>query len=248
MSSIVAIAAPDRHVVDRSMHSSIGFGVKHLGVSTFRGNFSGRPRARSATDDGALRAVEGKVRVENLVTEEPQLTGHLHSEDFFDADNHPEITFKSTSVEQAEDGKLRITGDLTIRGTPAGRARRRDRGHRRRAGRQHAGRHHRERRPRPDGLGHHLEPAARQRRSRRRRARHAHSSSRSRQAGLRRTVTQVQILAIPGSLRAGSWNAALLRLAQERAPEGVRVDIWDGLRHVPPFSEDHEGEDLAPPP
>ena len=55
-------------------------------------------------------------------------------------------------------------------------------------------------------------------------------------------MTQVQILAIPGSLRAGSWNAALLRLAQERAPEGVRVDIWDGLRHVPPFSEDHEGD------
>jgi chromate reductase len=60
-------------------------------------------------------------------------------------------------------------------------------------------------------------------------------------------VSQVQILAIPGSLRAGSWNAALLRLAQERAPEGVRVDIWDGLRHVPPFSEDHEGE-IAPGP
>jgi chromate reductase len=60
-------------------------------------------------------------------------------------------------------------------------------------------------------------------------------------------VTRVEILAIPGSLRAGSWNAALLRLAQERAPEGVRVDIWDGLRHVPPFSEDHEG-DVAPAP
>jgi chromate reductase, NAD(P)H dehydrogenase (quinone) len=57
-------------------------------------------------------------------------------------------------------------------------------------------------------------------------------------------VTQLQILAIPGSLRAGSWNAALLRLAQERAPEGVRVDIWDGLRNVPPFSEDHEGDDV----
>ena len=53
-------------------------------------------------------------------------------------------------------------------------------------------------------------------------------------------MTQLHILAIPGSLREGSWNAALLRLARERAPEGVRVEIWDGLRHVPPFSEDHE--------
>jgi chromate reductase len=60
-------------------------------------------------------------------------------------------------------------------------------------------------------------------------------------------MTQVRILAIPGSLRAGSWNAALLRLAQERAPEGVDVHIWDGLRHVPPFSEDHEGEQAPEP-
>jgi chromate reductase len=59
-------------------------------------------------------------------------------------------------------------------------------------------------------------------------------------------VSRLRILAIPGSLRAGSWNAALLRLAQERAPEGIHVEIWDGLRHVPPFSEDHEV--LAPMP
>jgi chromate reductase len=51
-------------------------------------------------------------------------------------------------------------------------------------------------------------------------------------------MNDVQILAIPGSLRAASWNAALLRLAQERAPEGVKVEIWEGLRDVPPFSED----------
>ena len=60
-------------------------------------------------------------------------------------------------------------------------------------------------------------------------------------------MIELQILAIPGSLRAGSWNAALLRLAQERAPEGVRVDIWDGLHHVPPFSEDREGDDAPAP-
>ena len=57
---------------------------------------------------------------------------------------------------------------------------------------------------------------------------------------------QLQILAIPGSLRAGSWNAALLRLAQERAPEGVTIEIWEGLGTIPPFSEDHEI--LAPAP
>ena len=97
------------------VHSSIGFGVKHFGVSTFRGSFSGAAGSL-VTEDGAIRAIEGTVRLENLDTEEPQLTGHLHSEDFFDAAKHPELTFKSTSVEQAEDGRLRVTGDLTIRG------------------------------------------------------------------------------------------------------------------------------------
>jgi chromate reductase, NAD(P)H dehydrogenase (quinone) len=58
-------------------------------------------------------------------------------------------------------------------------------------------------------------------------------------------MSQLQILAIAGSLRAASWNAALLRLAQERAPDGVKVEIWEGLRDVPPFSEDQEG-DSAP--
>jgi len=53
-------------------------------------------------------------------------------------------------------------------------------------------------------------------------------------------MSQLQILAIPGSLRTGSWNAALLRLAQERAPEGVNIEIWEGLNAIPPFSEDHE--------
>ena len=115
MSSTVAIEIPTGTWSIDPVHSSIGFGVKHFGVSTFRGSFSGAA-GTLVTDDGALRAVEGKVRIENLVTEEPQLTGHLQSEDFFDAANYPEITFESTSVEQVEGDRLRINGDLTIRG------------------------------------------------------------------------------------------------------------------------------------
>jgi polyisoprenoid-binding protein YceI len=97
------------------IHSSIGFGVKHLGVSTFRGSF--KAAAGSVVTEGdAIRSIEGTVRVENLVTEEPGLTGHLHSEDFFDAAKYPELTFESTSVEQGEDGRLRVSGELTVRG------------------------------------------------------------------------------------------------------------------------------------
>jgi polyisoprenoid-binding protein YceI len=97
------------------IHSSIGFGVKHLGVSTFRGDFK-KADGSIVTADGAISSIEGSVQVENLVTEEPALTGHLHSPDFFDAGNHPALTFRSTSVAQGDDGDLRVTGDLTIRG------------------------------------------------------------------------------------------------------------------------------------
>ena len=97
------------------IHSSIGFGVKHFGVSTFRGSFSGAAGSL-VSENGAIRSVEGTVLIENLSTEEPQLTGHLYSADFFDAENHPAITFKSTAVEPVDVDKLRIAGDLTIRG------------------------------------------------------------------------------------------------------------------------------------
>jgi polyisoprenoid-binding protein YceI len=97
------------------VHSTIGFGVKHLGVSTFRGTFK-QAAGSIVTADDAIKSIEGTVRVENLDTQEPSLTGHLHSEDFFHAEQYPELTFKSTSIEAGEDGSLRVTGDLAIRG------------------------------------------------------------------------------------------------------------------------------------
>jgi polyisoprenoid-binding protein YceI len=115
MSSTVATEIPTGTWSIDAVHSSIGFGVKHFGVSTFRGSFSGAAGSL-VTEDGAIRSIDGTVKLENLVTEEPQLTGHLHSEDFFDAANHPEITFKSTAIEAVDADKLRIAGDLTIRG------------------------------------------------------------------------------------------------------------------------------------
>ena len=50
----------------------------------------------------------------------------------------------------------------------------------------------------------------------------------------------VTIAAIAGSLRAGSHTRALLRAAARNLPPGIRLVIWDGLAHVPPYSEDAE--------
>jgi len=55
----------------------------------------------------------------------------------------------------------------------------------------------------------------------------------------------VRILAIAGSLRAGSYNAALARAAAELAPAGVEVELFDGLGDLPLFDSDLEGEEHA---
>ena len=50
----------------------------------------------------------------------------------------------------------------------------------------------------------------------------------------------MKILGIAGSLREGSYNRQLLRLAAENLPDGVEYAVWDGLRDLPAFDEDHE--------
>jgi polyisoprenoid-binding protein YceI len=115
MSATTAVQIPTGTWSIDPIHSSIGFGVKHLGISTFRGDFK-QAACTITSENDAIASIEGTVRVENLVTEEAGLTGHLHSPDFFDAGTHPELTFKSTSVEQTGEDTLKVSGDLTLRG------------------------------------------------------------------------------------------------------------------------------------
>ena len=96
------------------IHSSIGFEVKHFGISTFRGRFTGY-EGTIETGDGTLERVEGKVDVASIDVRDEQLAGHLQSEDFFDAANHPSIAFASTGVRESGDG-YELDGELTIRG------------------------------------------------------------------------------------------------------------------------------------
>lgn len=97
------------------VHSTIGFAVKHLGISTYRGSFPGA-EGSIETADGAITAVTGKVGVAGLTTQDANLTGHLLAPDFFDAATYPEASFASTAVTQGADGSLRIEGNLTLRG------------------------------------------------------------------------------------------------------------------------------------
>ena len=50
----------------------------------------------------------------------------------------------------------------------------------------------------------------------------------------------MKVLAISGSLRSGSYNSLLLEAAQEQLPAGVEVEVWGGLREVPPYDQDDD--------
>ena len=96
------------------VHSSVGFAVTHLGVSTFRGTF-GAFDGSLVTDEGAIVETEGTVQLESVAVGDEQLKGHLLSDDFFGADAFPAATFASTHAEQAPDGSVVLSGDLTLR-------------------------------------------------------------------------------------------------------------------------------------
>jgi polyisoprenoid-binding protein YceI len=98
-----------------TIHSHVGFAVKHMVVSTFRGRFEDYSGSLSATDAGAPR-LEGSVEVDSIVVKDENLAGHLKSPDFFDSANHPRISFISEDLRVAEDGALEVEGELTIKG------------------------------------------------------------------------------------------------------------------------------------
>ena len=95
------------------VHSSITFAITHNGVATFRSGFT----AYEATLTGGENAgLEGTVDVAGIDIDEAQLKGHLMSPEFFDTERFPTLKFHSTKIDVADDGAVRIAGELEIRG------------------------------------------------------------------------------------------------------------------------------------
>ena len=115
--SLPARAATSTWQID-AQHSSAQFAVRHLGLSTVRGAFS-KLSGTMVLDDQDIKnsSVEVTIDVNTVDTREPDRDKDLRSERFFDVAHFPTMTFKSKKVEQVAPGKLRVTGDLTIRGT-----------------------------------------------------------------------------------------------------------------------------------
>ena len=100
-------------------HSEIQFKVRHLMISTVTGSFTDyNVQAESEEYDMMNAKVVFTAKLDSINSGNADRDAHLKSPDFFDAGNHPEIKFVSTSV-KAGDSKeeFRLTGDLTIRGT-----------------------------------------------------------------------------------------------------------------------------------
>jgi polyisoprenoid-binding protein YceI len=111
-----ALAQQATWAIDSS-HSSAQFSVRHMMVSNVRGEFtSTKGTVRWDGKDLATAVVEATIDAASINTREPKRDAHLRSADFFDAEKFPTLTFKSTKVEPAGAGKLRMTGDLTLRG------------------------------------------------------------------------------------------------------------------------------------
>jgi polyisoprenoid-binding protein YceI len=97
-------------------HSSVEFQVKHLGIATVKGLFSDFEGALEVGGDGIPTKAYGSVKVDSVDTREEQRDAHLRSPDFFDAENHPELTFAATAIEPVDEDTFKVTGDLTIHG------------------------------------------------------------------------------------------------------------------------------------
>ena len=115
MSTVTETTIPTGTWALDKAHTKVGFAVKHMGVSTVRGEFHDFDGALEVDENGNLSAY-GTVQAASVHTNQEQRDEHLRSADFFDVENYPEIRFESTSIEQVDDENFRIIGDLTIHG------------------------------------------------------------------------------------------------------------------------------------
>src|SRR3989344_3262254 len=98
-------------------HSSIEFSVKHWGVAWVGGRFNDFSGSIEFDPDNLEKlSVEVEIEAISVWTGQEQRDGHLKSADFFDVQNYPTATLKSTDFKKSADSSYQLYGDLTIRG------------------------------------------------------------------------------------------------------------------------------------
>ena len=99
-------------------HSSIMFNAKHSGISFVNGRFMEFEATveGGTAEDFTGATVSFTAKVESVSTGAAGRDKHLKTDDFFDMENHPNITFTSKSFTKSGDGVYKVVGDLTMRG------------------------------------------------------------------------------------------------------------------------------------
>lgn len=108
------IPAPGVYAVDAS-HSELTFSVRHMMVSKVRGRFGDVEGTVTIAEDPLQSQVEVRIATASVDTGTPDRDGHLTSADFFDAETHPHITFRSTGISEVRGDTFALTGDLTVK-------------------------------------------------------------------------------------------------------------------------------------
>ncbi|WP_353827066.1 YceI family protein [Agromyces sp. SYSU T0242] len=97
-------------------HTRIGFSAKHAMVANVRGAFNDLTGTLHVDFDAPEQSTaEVVLKVASIDTRNAQRDEHLRSADFFDVDTYPDITFRSTRIEEVGEHALVVSGDLTIR-------------------------------------------------------------------------------------------------------------------------------------
>jgi polyisoprenoid-binding protein YceI len=99
-------------------HSELQFKVKHLMISTVTGQFNQFSGTVETDENDFTNAkIDFAAEINSISTNNEQRDAHLKNGDFFDAEKHPQLTFKSEKLEKITDDKYKLTGTLTMRGT-----------------------------------------------------------------------------------------------------------------------------------
>ncbi len=109
------IAPPGTWPIDAE-RSRVEFAIKHMLLATLRGRFESFHGVLQVAEDGLAQA-SGSVDAASICTHDAVRDGHLRSSsDFFDVGRYPQIGFSSSRIEELPGGRVRILGDLTMRG------------------------------------------------------------------------------------------------------------------------------------
>lgn len=111
----VEVPAAGTYQLDPS-HSSVGFSARHLMVSKTKGRFADFAGTVIIGEDPLDSSVTVEIQTASIDTRDETRDGHLRSADFFDAETHPTITYRSTKVTPGAKGTWDVEGELAVHG------------------------------------------------------------------------------------------------------------------------------------